>query len=115
MGGPAKLQLQRFRDAAYDPSTGLTYSALTGEHKQSIGDVERLFNPHIAEYMERNGHEYEARYVKAIHNWRRATDERGLTQQQRSKFNQEFLDLVLDELMPWHKDDCDFSKLEVNW
>ena len=31
-GGPAKLQLQRFRDVAYDPSTSLIYSALTGEH-----------------------------------------------------------------------------------
>ena len=68
MGGPAKLQLERFRDAAYDPSTGLTYSTLTGEHKQSIGDVERLFNPHVTEYMERNAYAYEARYVKAIHN-----------------------------------------------
>ena len=63
MGGPAKLKLQRFRDAAYDPSTNLIYSALTGEHKQSIGDVELLFSLHIAEYMERNSHKYEARYV----------------------------------------------------
>ena len=29
MGGPAKLQLQGFRGAVYDPTTNLTYSALT--------------------------------------------------------------------------------------
>ena len=115
MGGPAKLQLQRFRDAAYDSSTGLTYSALTGQRKQSIGDVERFFNPCVAEFMERNGYTYEARYVRTIHNWRRAIDERGLTQQQRSSFSLEFLKLMLDELMPWHKDNCDYSTLEVNW
>ena len=42
MGGPEQLQVQRFCEAAYDSSTGLTYSALIGLKKQSIGDVERL-------------------------------------------------------------------------
>ena len=111
MGGPTNLQLQRFRDAAYEPSTGLTYAALTGMRKQSVGDVERLFNPNVAKFMKDNGYTFEARYVETIHNWRRATDERGLTQQQRSEFNKE---LVLDELMPWHTRNCDYSTLEVN-
>lgn len=30
MGGPEQLQVQRFCEAAYDQSTGLTYSALIG-------------------------------------------------------------------------------------
>ncbi len=114
MGGPDALQLQRFRDAAYDPRTNLTYTALTGLRKQSVGDVERLFNPKVAEFMEEKGYTYEARYVRTIHNWRRATDERGLTQQQRSEFCQDFLKLVLDELMPWHTKNLDYSTLEVN-
>ena len=114
MGGPTNLQLQRFRDAAYEPSTGLTYAALTGMRKQSVGDVERLFNPNVAKFMKDNGYTFEARYVETIHNWRRATDERGLTQQQRSEFNNEMLKLILDELMPWHTENCDYSTLEVN-
>ena len=114
MGGPAKLQRQRFRDAAYDPTTNLTYSALTGQRKQSVGDVERLFNPKVAEFMEKRGYMFEARYVRTIHNWRRATDERGLTQQERSQYSKEFLNLVLAELMPWHQHNPDYSTLEVN-
>lgn len=114
MGGPDKLQLQRFRDAAYDPTTNLTYSAFTGLRKQSVGDVERLFHPKVAEFMEKKGYTYEARYVRTTHNWRRATDERGLTPHQRTNFSKEFLGLILDELMPWHKDNLDYSTLEVN-
>ena len=113
MGGPVKLQVQRFCEAAYDSSTGLTYSALTGQKKQSIGDVERLFNPKVAEFMWKNGYTYEAHYVRTIHNWRRATDERGLSQQERSEFNKNFLYMVLDELIPWHRS-FDYSTLEVN-
>ena len=93
----------------YDSSTGLTYSALTGQKKQSIGDVERLFNPEIG----KNGYTYEAHYVRTIHNWRRATDERGLSQQERSEFNKNFLYMVLDELIPWHRS-FDYSTREVN-
>ena len=113
MGGPENLQVQRFCEAAEDPSSGLTYSALTGLKKQSIGDVERLFSSEVAEFMERRNYTYEAEYVRTIHNWRRATDERGLSQQQRSEFNQKMLDMILDELIPWHKV-FDYSTLEVN-
>ena len=47
----------------------------------------------------------------------RACDERGLTGDQRSKFNMDLLNYILDDLMPWHKVDGlqDFSLLEVNW
>ena len=49
-------------------------------------------------------------------NWRRACDERGLTNAQRSEYNQAFLSYILDDLMPWHTKDNlrDFSLLEVN-
>ena len=50
-------------------------------------------------------------YLQYVHNWRRACDERGLTDDQRSKYNRELLNYILDDLMPWHKDDGlrDFS------
>ena len=49
-----------------------------------------------------------------IRNWRRASDERGLSNEQRSNFNNELLDYILDELMPWHKDEGfrDFSLMK---
>lgn len=113
MGGPENLQVQRFCEAAQDPSSGLTYSALTGVKKQSVGDVERLLSSEVAKFMEKKNYTYEANYVQTIHNWRRATDERGLSQQQRSEFNQKMLCMVLDELIPWHKE-FDYGTLEVN-
>ena len=87
---------------------------LTGQRKQSIGDVERLFNPRLALWMEEEGYEYEAQYIRLISNWRHACDERGLSREERSQFNKEFLLFVLDELMPWHREIYDFSTLEVN-
>lgn len=63
MGGPSEVQLQLLCEAAHDPTTNLTYAALTGQRKQSVGDVERLFNPKVAEFMKKNGHFYEARYL----------------------------------------------------
>ena len=56
----------------------------------------------------------EAKYIKTIWNWRRACDERGLSECTRSRFNYHFLNLLLDELMPWHTETYDFSLLEVN-
>ena len=64
--------------------------------------------------MEQKGYEAEARYIKAVNGWRRATDERGLTEKQRSDLNYNFLTYILDDLMPWHSSDYDFSLLEVN-
>ena len=114
MGGPSEFQLQRFCETACDPTTNLTYAALTGQRKQSVGDVERLFNHKVAEFMEGKEYTYEACYVRVLHNWCKATDEQGLTQQQRSHYCKEFLHLVLDDLMPWHRENYDFSTLEVN-
>ena len=49
-----------------------------------------------------------------VRNWRRAIDERGLTEEQRRQFRDDFLNFILDEGMPWHKEINDFSQLEVN-
>lgn len=64
--------------------------------------------------MDRNGYAFEARYIRTIWNWRRASDERGLSSLQRCRFNYQFLNLILEGLMPWYKDFYDFSLLEVN-
>ena len=64
--------------------------------------------------MKQKGYEYEARYTEIIWNWRRSCDERGLSELQRCQFNYQFLNLILEELMPWYKQQYDFSLLEVN-
>ena len=95
-------------EAAQQPETNLTYTALVGQRKQSVSDVERFFNQQLIDWLNKQNYSYEAKYMGVIHNWR------GLTQAQRSEYNKAFLELILDELMPWHKDQYDFSTLEIN-
>jgi len=66
--------------------------------------------------MEKKGYDFEARHLSIVHNWRRACDERGLPRILCSQFNSNFLEYILDDLIPWHADEglCDFSLLEVN-
>ena len=71
----------RFTEALSDPSSGLT-------RKQSVVDAECLFSP-------KQGYDYEARYITTIWNWRRASDERGLSSLQRCKYNYQFLQMIL--------------------
>ena len=52
---------------------------MNGSRKQSVIDAERLFNPHLERSMVGKGYQFEANYVKAIENWRKANDEPGLT------------------------------------
>ena len=113
-GGPADLCLERYVEALQDPSSGLTLPVLTGARKQSVVDAERLFSPDLAEFMRSRGYEFEARFISVIWNWRRACDERGLSELQCCHFNYQFLNMVLDELMPWHQEIYDFSHMEVN-
>ena len=101
-------------EALSEPTSGLTYPALTGSRKQSVVDAERLFNPDLASFMEEKGYDFEAKYIRTIWNWRRASDERGLNEWQWSKFNYQLLNMILDELMPWYKEIYDFVLLEVN-
>ena len=77
-------------------------------------DAERLLSKEMVSFMRKRGYSFEAHYIDAILNWRRSSDERGLTQLERSRFNYQMLNYLLDELMPWHKDCYDFSTLEVN-
>jgi gamma-glutamylcysteine synthetase len=108
------MHLERFVEALSDPSSNLTYYALSGARKQSVQDAERLLSPEVAEFMEKEGYTTEAAYVRAITNWRRSCDQRGLSELQRCRFNYQLLNYILDDLMPWHTQIYDFSLLEVN-
>ena len=73
-----------------------------------------MFSPQMVDFMQRKGYDFEATYLSAIGNWRRACDQRGLSEIQRCRFNYEFLNYIPDDLMPWHRTIYDFSLLEVN-
>ena len=92
----------------------MTYPALTGQRKQSVQDAEILFSEGVQLFMEKTNYEYEAKYIKAVRNRRRACDERGLSSLQQCRFNYEFLQLMLDDLIPWHSEQYDFSLMDVN-
>ena len=108
------MKLERYAEALRDTTSGLTYPALIGLRKQSMIDVERLFSPELSGFMRNKGYDVEAKYIETVFNWRRASDERGLSSLQCSKYNYNFLNVILDELMPWHKESYDFALLEVN-
>lgn len=78
--------------------------------------MERLFGAGVISFMEKKDYDLEANYVRVVHNWRRAIDERGLTTEQRHQYRKELLNFILDDLMPWHSTEGlnDFSLLEVN-
>ena len=114
-GGPKELCLEYFEEAVHDPASSLTVAALSGVRKQSVEDVERLISDDMVMWMEEKGYVHEAKYLHAVRGWRRACDERGLSNNQRSQLNKAFLNYILDDLMPWHQDAGlrDFSLLEV--
>ena len=101
-------------EAVHDKNAKLSYHALIGTRKQSVSDVEQIFSSRVLSFLESKEYEVEANYVRVVRNWRRACDERGLEDEERSKFNRDFLVYILDELMPWHSQAHDFSLLEVN-
>lgn len=107
--------MEYFEEAVHDTTSSLTVSALRGVRKQSVEDVERLISDDMVQWMEKKGYDCEAKYLRSVRGWRRASDERGLSNDHRSQLNRAFLDYILDELMPWHRDPelRDFSLLEI--
>ena len=113
-GKDPKLNFEAFNDDLQDSESGLTYAALTGKRKQSLKDAERLLSCHVADSLQRKGHVQEARHVQLIANWHEASDGRGLSQLKRSKYNYDMLNYVLDDWMPWHCENYDFSTIDIN-
>ncbi len=109
------IRLEYFVEALRDPATGLTYPALTGVRKQSVEDVERLFGEGVIKFMEDHQYEPERKYLRTVRNWRRAIDERGIPDSLRLQYCKEFLDFIIEDLIPWYPaGNTDFSSMEVN-
>ena len=108
------LQYEPFEAALMDKSTRLTHAALVGLRKQSVLDAERLLSHHVADFLERIGHAVEAEYVRTVACWHEASDGRGLTELQRSRYNYKMLQYLCQDLMPWYNQLPDFTFLDVN-
>lgn len=113
-GNYSDLNFEAFVEAMRSPDTGLTYTALAGKRKQSVVDAERLLSYQVAKFFQEKGYEREYQYVKVIAQWHESSDGRGLSQLKRSQYNYEMLNYIIDEWMPWHKDDYDLSKIDIN-
>ena len=103
-------------EALYDTEVQLSYHALIGTRKQSVSDAEQLFGLRVLKFFEKKQYGTEAEYVRVVRNWRRACDERGLSDAQRIQHHDDFLSYILKEMMPWYDvpGKRDFSLLEVN-
>lgn len=113
-GNNGDLNYERFDEAMRSPMTGLTHAALVGLRKQSVPDAEKLLSFHVAKFFRDNNYIPEADYVKTVAEWLEASDGRGLSQLQRCRQNYRMLNYILDEWIPWHRDNYDLSSLDVN-
>ncbi|XP_070562220.1 uncharacterized protein [Ptychodera flava] len=115
-GGPKKrgFKMKRLEEAADDPSTGITDDALTGSNKQCVGDCEKLLNLQVANWLLSHGYRTEYEHVYTIAKWHRASDDRGMTQDERQEANMNMYRYILDELLPWHRKCLDLSSIDVN-
>lgn len=94
--------------------TGLTHVALVGTRKQSVPDAEKLLSFHVAKFFQENHYHAEAEYVETVALWHEASDGRGLSQLQRCRQNYHMLNYILDEWIPWHRENYDLSSLDIN-
>ena len=82
--------------------------------ESKVKDAERRLSYHVVNSLERLGYNLEASYVRTIAQWHEASDGRGLSQLQRSHYNYQMLNFILDEWMPWHCENYDFSTIDIN-
>ena len=108
------VDLRHMREALHDPSTGLTYEALTVKNKQSVPDCERLTSTGVLSFLDGKGYTSTAKVIRIIHNWHKAVDGRGLSEAVRSEYCKEMKEWLLSDWMPWFKDLPDFSSIDVN-
>ena len=112
--GPDFCDVTAFDAAMMDPNTGLTHAALVGERKQSVVDAERMLSYLVAKYLREHGYEREAYYVETVAGWHEAADGRGLTELERCQKKYAMLNMLLDEWMPWHRENYDFMTIDIN-
>ena len=113
-GHHANIDLCHFVEALKDDETGLSYAALTGVRKQSVRDAENLFSSEVAAFMKKNNYQVEEEFIPIINNWRRACDERGLSEDARLQYHRNLVDHFLKGVIPWYAQQQDLSLLEVN-
>ncbi|XP_072046198.1 uncharacterized protein [Amphiura filiformis] len=113
-GNIEDCDISRWIEAMQDETTGLTAKALRGVDPQSVPDCERMFGKGVVDFLEKKGYDADAKFAKIVHNWHKATDGRGLSEEQRSQYNQDMLYYILDEWMPFHRQHHDFSQVDVN-
>jgi hypothetical protein len=85
-----------------------------GKNKQSVPDCERIISPGVFKFLEKKGHTSGATVLKLLHNWHKAVDGRGLSEDQRSTYCEELKCWLLDDWMPWHREVKDYSQIDVN-
>jgi hypothetical protein len=108
------IDLRYFRDALHDPKTGLTYESLTGKNKQSVPDCKRLISPAVVSFLREKGDVKGANILSVICNWHKAVDGRGLSEEERSSYLTDMKNWLLDDWMPWHRFNKDYSTIDVN-
>lgn len=108
------IDLRYFGDALHDPKTALTYESLTGKNKQSVPDCERLISPAVVSFLREKGDVKGANILSIICNWHKAVDGRGLSEEERSSHLVDMKNWLLDDWMPWHRYNNDFSTIDVN-
>ena len=69
---------------------------------------------HVSKFLREHGYISEANYIDIVAGWHKAADRRGLTELQQSKRNYAMLNMILDEWMPWPRENPDLSTIDVN-
>lgn len=59
-------------------------------------------------------HKSGADVIRIIHNWHKAVDGRGLNENERSQYCEDMKFWILDDWMPWHRENKDYSLIDVN-
>jgi hypothetical protein len=113
-GSIPNVDLRAFAECLNSPNSGLTYTALTGQHKQSVPDCEKMFSRGVLQFMVDNSYQEEARFVSLVRNWHKSSDGRGLTEGTRREYNLAMLDFILEDWMPWYWFLRDYSVMDVN-
>ena len=112
--GPDFCDVTAFDAAMMDPNTGVTHAAMVGERKQSVIDAERMLCYLVAKFLREHGYEREAYYVKTVAGWHVSAVAHGLTELEQCRKNYAVLNMLLDEWMPWHRENYDIMMIDIN-
>ena len=72
--------------------TGLMYEALTGKNKQSVAGCERLTSKGVISFIKLYA---EVKILSFIHNWRKAVDGHGISEETRAQYCKDMMAWLL--------------------